>query len=177
LYAIRKSAFTPVAKSTVLEDLIIPMNARKLGFAVAYDPEAIGIEYAASTVSGEFTRRVRIAMGSFRSIAQLSAIPMDFFTVLALVSHKFARWFVFLFAVIFFGSNLLLIGEPLYQVVLAMQVAFYSAALLGYLTRGSDRGLRIARLGYFLVAMNWAFVVGLYRCLAGRDGVKWQKVA
>jgi len=177
LYAIRRSAFTPVAKSTVLEDLIIPMNARKLGFAVAYDPEAIGIEYAASTVAGEFTRRVRIAMGSFRSIAQLSAVPMDFFTILALVSHKFARWFVFLFAVIFFASNLLLLTDPLYQVVFLMQAGFYFAALLGYLTRGSEHGFRVARLGYFLVAMNWAFVVGLYRCLAGRDGVKWQKVA
>jgi hypothetical protein len=102
---------------------------------------------------------------------------MDFFTILALVSHKFARWFVFLFAVIFFASNLLLLTDPLYQVVFLMQAGFYFAALLGYLTRGSEHGFRVARLGYFLVAMNWAFVVGLYRCLAGRDGVKWQKVA
>jgi cellulose synthase/poly-beta-1,6-N-acetylglucosamine synthase-like glycosyltransferase len=177
LYAIRKSAFSPIAKSTVLEDLIIPMNARKKGFAVAYDPEAIGIEYAAATVAGEFTRRVRIAMGSFRSIAQLSAIPMDFFTILALVSHKFARWFVFLFAAALMISNLFLLSKPLYQATAVAQALFYLAALYGYLFRSRDHGMRVAKLGYFLVAMNWAFVVGLYRCLAGRDGVKWQKVA
>ena len=177
LYAIRKSAFSPVAKNTVLEDLIIPMNARKLGFAVAYDPEAIGIEYAAATVAGEFTRRVRIAMGSFRSIAQLSAIPMDFFTILALVSHKFARWFVFLFAIALMVSNMFLLNKPLYQATAVVQVLFYLAAFYGYISRGREHGMRVAKLGYFLVAMNWAFVVGLYRCLAGRDGVKWQKVA
>jgi cellulose synthase/poly-beta-1,6-N-acetylglucosamine synthase-like glycosyltransferase len=177
LYAMRRNAFTPVPKSTVLEDLIIPMNARKLGFSVAYDPEAIGIEYAAATVAGEFTRRVRIAMGSFRSIAQLSAIPMDFFTILALVSHKFARWFVFLFALVLLASNICLLDQRFYQFAFLAQMTFYSAALFGYLFRGRDHGIRLAKLGYFLVAMNWAFVVGLYRCLAGRDGVKWQKVA
>lgn len=177
LYAIRHDAYAPVAINTVIEDFIIPMNARKHGYSVVYDPEAIGTEYAASTVAGEFTRRVRLAVGSFRSIRQLLSVPMDFYTALALVSHKLMRWFVFLFGVFLFVGNIPLLNRPVYQVAFLLQIAFYLAALSGYLLRERQHKLRIAKLGYFLVAMNWAFVVGLFRCLAGRDSVKWQRVA
>ncbi|HWR37607.1 MAG TPA: glycosyltransferase family 2 protein [Clostridia bacterium] len=177
LYAMRRSAYSPIAKNTIIEDLIIPMGARKLGLAVLYDPEAIGVEYAASTVAGEFTRRVRLAIGSFRSIGQLLRIPVDFYTALALVSHKLLRWFVFLFAIVLFVSNMALLNRSIYQLAFLLQIAFYLSALVGYLLRDRAHNLRLVRLGYFLVAMNWAFVLGLYRCLAGRDNVKWQRVA
>src|SRR6266403_218777 len=64
-YALRRNAYIPLAPGTVLDDFVIPMNARKAGYRVLYDPEAIATDYAPESIKGEFTRRVRLATGSF----------------------------------------------------------------------------------------------------------------
>src|SRR5258707_2538064 len=64
-YAMRRNAYIPLAPGTVLEDFLIPINARKAGYRVLYDPEAIATDYAPESIKGEFTRRVRLATGSF----------------------------------------------------------------------------------------------------------------
>jgi cellulose synthase/poly-beta-1,6-N-acetylglucosamine synthase-like glycosyltransferase len=71
IYALRRQCYRPLAPDTVLEDLVISMSARNLGYRVLYDPEATATDFAASSVAGEFTRRVRLAVGSFRALRQL----------------------------------------------------------------------------------------------------------
>ena len=46
----------------------------------------------ASTVAGEFTRRVRLAVGSFRTLGQFLRIRLDAATAFAFISHKLLRW-------------------------------------------------------------------------------------
>ena len=58
------------------------MRARRLGFSVLYDPEAVAIEFPASTVSGEFTRRVRLRFdfgSGARAVANNGAAGMPNF--------------------------------------------------------------------------------------------------
>lgn len=52
------------------------MNARREGYRVVYDPEAIATDYAPEGIEGEFTRRVRLATGSFTSLIDLLRVPM-----------------------------------------------------------------------------------------------------
>ena len=56
------------------------------------------------------------------------------------------------------------------------QLFFYVWATLGYLFRKQMQGVRFALVGYFLLAMNLAFLVGFFRYLAGRQEVTWQRV-
>src|SRR5579863_903041 len=91
-YAIRRECFQPIAAATLLDDFVIPMNARKRGFRVVYDPEAVATEFAGDSVAQEFTRRVRLAVGSFRALPELIRTPMRGFTGVAFVSHKLLRW-------------------------------------------------------------------------------------
>jgi hypothetical protein len=75
----------------VLEDLVIPMNARKLGYRVLYDPEAIGMTFAASSVAGEFTGASG-RHGELPSAGTDSAHAARPVTAFAFFSHKFLRW-------------------------------------------------------------------------------------
>lgn len=175
VYAMRRECFHPLSEDTILDDLLTPMNARRAGLEVVYDPEAEAIDLAASNVAGEFARRVRIAVGSFRALGEVLRVPLDGVTCLALLSHKLLRWFLPFFLLALLISNALLANREFYQVMLAAQIAFYIAALLGYLFRRRDRGGRLLRLCYYLSAMHFAFLVGFIRFLTGRGRTVWVK--
>mgnify|MGYP005818474479 CR=1 FL=1 len=83
MYALRRECYRPLQISVLVEDFVIPMNARKRGYRVVYDPEAVGTKFAADSVAGEFTRRVRIAVGSFRALGELFRTPLRPFTHLS----------------------------------------------------------------------------------------------
>jgi cellulose synthase/poly-beta-1,6-N-acetylglucosamine synthase-like glycosyltransferase len=177
IYALRRECFSPIPQNTILEDFVIPMRARRLGFCVLYDPEAVAIEFPASSVSGEFTRRVRLAVGSFRALGDLVRVPWRGFTPFALISHKLLRWLVPFFAITLLLSNIFVMHSPSYRVALAAQVLFYCWAGLGFFFYQHMRRVRYGLVPYFLFAMHLAFIVGFFRCLVGADRAVWQKVS
>jgi cellulose synthase/poly-beta-1,6-N-acetylglucosamine synthase-like glycosyltransferase len=177
IYALRRECFSPIPQNTILEDFVIPMRARRLGFSVLYDSEAVAIEFPASSVSGEFTRRVRLAVGSFRALGDLVRVPWRGFTPFALISHKLLRWLVPFFAITLLASNVFLVHSPSYRVALAAQVFFYCWAGLGFFFYQHMRRVRYGLVPYFLFAMHLAFIVGFFRCLVGADRAVWQKVS
>ena len=174
IYALRRRAYKPLPADTVLDDFVIPMNARDAGYRILYDPEALAIEVAPSTVSGEFSRRVRLATGSFGALADFARIRLDPVTAFAFLSHKVCRWFVpfFLFSLLI--SNFFLSGA-FFRLALMAQIIFYLWAGFGFFLRRRLPHIRYALLPYFLFAMNFAFVVGFYRFLIGRRNVMWQR--
>lgn len=176
IYALRRECYRPLPKETLIEDFLIPMNARKQGYRVLYDPEAVATDYPALTVGGEFARRVRLAVGSYRALGELLRVPMPGFTLLAFVSHKMLRWTLGFLLIGLAGSNLFLIRTPFYRFALLAQLAFYAWAALGFIFRHSLQRVRFALIGYFLLAMNLAFLVGFIRFLVGRQEVTWQRV-
>jgi cellulose synthase/poly-beta-1,6-N-acetylglucosamine synthase-like glycosyltransferase len=177
LYALRRSCYAPIPSTTVIEDLMIPMNVRKLGLKVIYDPEVVATDIAGPSISSEFTRRVRIAVGSFRALRALSYTPLDINTCLALFSHKLLRWVLPFIAAGILVSNLLLLDDRFYVFTFLAQMLFYAWAAWGYLFRDRLDGIKYAKLGYYLVAMHFAFVVGLFKFLIGREEVRWQRVS
>jgi cellulose synthase/poly-beta-1,6-N-acetylglucosamine synthase-like glycosyltransferase len=176
LYAMRRIAFKPFAPGTLIEDLIAPMNVRDAGLSVVYDPEAIATDVAAASVGGEFRRRVRIARGSFRALGQIFRLRLPPFTMFAFVSHKVLRWLVGHFALIMLLSSLFLLQYRVYAILFAAQLAFLCWAAIGYLGRDRLRNVRFALLGYFLFAMNLAFLIGFARSLGTAKEGTWQRV-
>ncbi|MDE3136581.1 MAG: glycosyltransferase family 2 protein [Acidobacteriota bacterium] len=177
IYAVRRCCFRPIAPDTILEDFLVPMTARRLGYRVLYDPEARACDTAAPTVGGEFTRRARIAAGSFRALAPLARAALTSPAVLwAFLSHKLLRWLAPVFLLALGAASLVLRTRPVYGFALALQAAFYLWALAGLVFRDRLREVRFALVGYFLVAMNLAFLVGLARSVSGRQPVTWTRV-
>jgi cellulose synthase/poly-beta-1,6-N-acetylglucosamine synthase-like glycosyltransferase len=177
IYALRRECFRPLEPDDVIDDFVIPMRARKLGFRVVFDPEAEAVEFAGRSVKDEFTRRTRIALGSFHALGELSRVPLTPVACLSFFSHKFLRWVLPFLLIGLFASNLLLLDGAIYRVALAVQGSFYLLAGVGFLFR--ERGTRVplAMLCYFLVAMNVAFLVGFLRFVGGHKQTAWERAA
>jgi cellulose synthase/poly-beta-1,6-N-acetylglucosamine synthase-like glycosyltransferase len=176
IYAIRRPCYPGLDADVVVEDLVIPMHARRLGYRVVYDPQARGMDFAAPTVAGEFTRRVRVAVGSFRAVPRLVRTRLDPMTAFALFSHKLLRWVLPFPLLGLLVASAVLAPRPFYRAVLGAQLLFYLWAGLGLLFRHRMQGVRFALLAYYLLAMHLAYLVGLARCLAGRRETTWQRV-
>jgi cellulose synthase/poly-beta-1,6-N-acetylglucosamine synthase-like glycosyltransferase len=177
IYAIRRECYVPLPPGTLVEDLLVPMNARRTGHRVLYDPEAVGRDFAAASVAGEFTRRVRIATGSFQALPRLATIRLGAMTAFAFFSHKVLRWVLPLLLIGVFVTSVLLASHPFYRAVLVAHGFFYAWAGLGFLFRERLQGVRYALLGYYLVAIHLAYLVGLVRYATRRTAPAWQRAS
>ncbi len=177
IYALRRECFVPLSADTLVEDLVVPMTARRLGFRVLYDPNARGTDFAAPTVAGEFSRRVRIATGSFRALGGLLRGPLDPVTAFAFVSHKLLRWMLPFLLIGMLVTSATMVDSPLYRALFVLQVLFYAWALAGYLLRPRIQRIRYALVPYYLLAIHVAFLVGFVRYLCGRREIEWRQVS
>lgn len=168
IYAVRRGCYPRLTSDTILDDLVVPMNVRCLGYQVVYDPEATAVEVAAATVGEELTRRARLAMGSFRALKRFMFIPLRPAVTLAFFSHKLLRWLAPFFLIGLFVSNLFLLESRFYFAVLLVQLLFYLWAGMGFLFRERVKSVPYALVGYFLLAMQVAFLVGFFRFLRRR---------
>ncbi|HLJ17354.1 MAG TPA: glycosyltransferase family 2 protein [Bryobacteraceae bacterium] len=175
IYAMRRACYHPLNPDTLLDDFVAPMNARKLGYQVLYDPEAKAIDFAAAGIGGEFTRRVRLAMGSFRALPGLIRTPMPGFTLLAFLSHKFLRWILPFVLIVLLLSNLLLVSKTPYLIALAGQLFLYFWSSLAVIFNRRLSRLPFVLVGFFMLAMNVAFLVGFWRCFRNRQEGTWQQ--
>jgi cellulose synthase/poly-beta-1,6-N-acetylglucosamine synthase-like glycosyltransferase len=176
IYAMRRECFVPFPADTLVEDLLVPMNARRAGYRVLYEPDAIATDFAASSVAGEFTRRVRIATGSFRALGGILRGPMDPLTAFAFFSHKLLRWILPFLLLGMLLTSAALLDRPLYRALFAAQLVFYAWAAVGCVFRQRVQGIRFALVAYYLLAMHLAFVVGFIRFVSGRRGNEWRQV-
>jgi len=175
IYAMRRECFVPLAADTLVEDLVVPLAARRRGFRVGYDPEATAVDFAPTTVGGEFTRRVRIATGSFRALGEIFSARLDLLTGFAFLSHKLLRWFLPFFLGGMLVTSAVLAGSPVYRALLVIQLAFYAVGLAGFLFRQRLRGVRYVMVPYYLLAMHLAFLVGFVRFLGGPKATEWRR--
>lgn len=177
IYALRRQCYPKLTADDVIEDCLIPMYARRLGYRVLYDPEAVGYEIPPSSVEGEFSRKVRFAVGGFRSLGTLTraALESSLGMALAFISHKVLRWVVPFLLIGLLVSDALLLSSTFYRAFFALQIIFYLWAGLGFVFRDRIGKVRFALLGYYLVAMNVALAVGFLRFLAGRQETLWQR--
>lgn len=176
IYALRRSCYRPLEPGDVIDDFLIPMRARQMGYRILHDPEALATEFSADSVKSEFTRRVRLATGSFRALARLRGPFPGSLAGWALFSHKVLRWVLPFLLIGLLISNLFLLGHPFYRVAFLCQLAFYCWAALGFLFRQRMQRVRYALVGYFLVAMHVAFLVGFWRYLSRQTDSTWQRV-
>ncbi|MGH9467968.1 MAG: glycosyltransferase [Terriglobales bacterium] len=174
LYAVRKCCFPKLARTAWIEDFLVPMHARRMGFRVAYEPDAWAWETAAPSVGGEFRRRARLAVGSFRALRTLLHTPLDAATRWAFVSHKLLRWCVPFLLLLALAVSIALAGLPLYRGLLGLQLLAYAVAAAGAL--GLARRSRLAQAWYFFLAMNAAFLWGFLLFVFDHGESAWQQV-
>src|SRR5262249_60077968 len=133
---------------TLIDDFVIPLEARRRsGCRIVYDTAAVAFEETAPTIRAEFRRRVRIGAGGFQSIGMLWPLlsPRHGWVALTFLCHKILRWVCPFLLITALVGNLLLLGDLLFGGLLASQLGFYAAAVLGNWLPARPRFLRVLR--------------------------------
>lgn len=173
---VRRRDFRSVPRSVILDDVLVPMRLRLAGQQVVL-VEAAKAYDAAFEDGREFGRKARTLAGNYQIFAWMPEllVPWRNPSWFETVSHKVLRlvcpWLLVLLFLAPLASLLATNPQPVaLQWVLgflAVQIAFYGAALLG-----ASAG-RLGSLARTFVMMNWAAQVGLFRFLSRRQRVTW----
>jgi cellulose synthase/poly-beta-1,6-N-acetylglucosamine synthase-like glycosyltransferase len=180
IYAIRREVFAPIPNETVVDDFVIPLQAKlRTGCAITYDPGAMALEESPATIGSEFHRRCRIGAGGFQSIAILWKImnPRLGWVAFTFLSHKILRWICPFFLLTLILSNFLLWHEPFYQATLIAQLGFYLLSLAAVFVPPRPKVFKFLRLTSMFTGMNAALLVGFWRWLRGSQKGAWKRTA
>ncbi|MBX9581554.1 MAG: glycosyltransferase family 2 protein [Gemmataceae bacterium] len=183
IYAVRKDIFPAVTPGTLIDDFVIPMNARRAtGCRIVYDTKAVASEETAPTIRAEFRRRVRIGAGGYQSIALLWPLlsPAHGWVALTFFCHKIVRWVCPFFLLAALVLNVLLFLDPAADQLraawlLAAQAGFYALAAAGNWVPARPRWLRFFRLPTLFASMNLALFFGFFRWLFGPKTGTWKR--
>jgi cellulose synthase/poly-beta-1,6-N-acetylglucosamine synthase-like glycosyltransferase len=180
IYAIRKDLQKPIPPDTIVDDLVLPLQAKlRSGCAIVYESGAVAYEETPAAISSEFHRRSRIGAGGFQSIGLLGGLlhPRHGWTTFTFLSHKVLRWLCPFFLLGLLASNLLLLGQPFYRGFLLGQAAFYLLSLLAAYLPPRPRFLKPLRLTTMFTGMNAALLVGFWRWVRGTQKGAWRRTA
>ncbi len=180
IYAIRRELFRPIPPATIIDDFVIPLGAKlRTGCAIVYESRAVAYEETPKAIGSEFRRRTRIGAGGFQSIGMLWRLlhPRYGWTAFSFLSHKLLRWVCPFLLIGLLASNLCLLGEPLYQAMLAGQAAFYLLAVGAAWLPPGVKVLKPLRLTTMFAGMNAALLVGFWRWLCGTQKAAWERTA
>jgi cellulose synthase/poly-beta-1,6-N-acetylglucosamine synthase-like glycosyltransferase len=179
LYAIRRTLFTQLPPSTIVDDFVIPLRILEQGYKVVYEASAVAHEETTEDYNKEFGRRARIAAGNFQSLRMVPGLllPTAGFPAFAFWSHKLLRWCAPALMAVALLANLFLLDSVFYRLTLFTQVMFYALAYLGKAGVLKGTGRRIASMAYYFVTMNLAIVVGFWRFLRNAQKAAWDRTA
>ncbi|MCY1023838.1 glycosyltransferase family 2 protein [Pyxidicoccus sp. MSG2] len=180
LYAIRRTLFTELPPSTIVDDFVIPLRILEKGYKVVYEEQAVAHEETTEDYDKEFGRRARIAAGNFQSLRMVPGLllPTAGFPAFAFWSHKLLRWCAPALMGAALLANVFLLDSMFYRFTLFGQALFYALAYLGktgVLKRGTSK--RVASVAYYFVTMNLAIVVGFWRFLRNTQRAAWDRTA
>ena len=175
IYAIRKSCWPGIPDNTFVDDFVIGMRVREQGVRVVYDTEAVATEELPQSIGHEMTRRIRIGAGDFQALflCWRSLLPWRGFHSIAFWSHKVLRWFTPFLMIAALVSNVALASHPFFAVLLAVQLAFYTLALVGTFMR--RRKMVAFSAPHYFVIINLALLFGFFRFITGTQQVAWKR--
>ncbi len=182
IYAIRRNLFVPLQPDDI-SDFTLPLRIVAAGYRGVYEPSAVCYEDTAASFDGEFRRKVRIVNRSLQAVRRvpqvLNPLRVGRFAV-QLCLHKVMRWLLPFFLVLALVLNLamvsmsgdFLVGKPVYEFILLVQVGFYAIALSGMLP--TLRRSKLILLPYYFLVSNVAAAVGVIMQLSGRTISVWR---
>lgn len=182
LFSVRTALYQPVSANSILDDFMISMLIAQKGYRIVYEPEAYASENSSANVGEELKRKIRIAAGGIQSICWLAPLLIPFKQpVLSFqyISHRVLRWTVvpFLMILVLILNIIIVVRGAtwLYQLMLAAQVAFYLAALAGWLLEQRKLKVKLLFIPYYFCMMNYAVLAGIKRFLTGKQSAAWEK--
>jgi len=174
--AVRKSLYEPMQPDQ-LPDFILPLKVIEQRFRVVYEPKAILREETLKSSKDEYRMRTRVSLRALWALKEMKQLLNVFkygvFSV-ELFSHKFLRYFAFVFLILLYLVNAALwMGGPLYRALFVLQTLFYACALIGYQAERRGRHYRPLSLPYYFTLVNLAAGHAFLKFLAGTRQAIW----
>jgi cellulose synthase/poly-beta-1,6-N-acetylglucosamine synthase-like glycosyltransferase len=179
LYALRRSLFRPIPTQTILDDVVIPMQAVVEGTRCLFEPAAIAFDLPSDSTSKESIRKRRTIAGAAQLIVNHPSwlLPWRNPIWLEFVSHKLARLVSPLLLGLAMIANVALSAAPIYGVLLTLHVTFYLSALAGWLFQRTGRRSALFGAQLMFVALNLTTIAALCDAFRGRFRATWQRTA
>ena len=183
-YAVRRDAIAArverFAADTLLDDVAIPMLATEAGGRCVFEASAIAYDRPSTTTGQETVRKRRTIAGAaqlaWRNIAW--SLPGGHPLWWEFASHKVARLAGPLLLVGAMGANLALLGQGgFYRGLLAVQLACYLVAAIGYVCQTAGLRSRLASPFLMFLTLNLTTVVGVWDAMRGRFNSAWERSA
>ena len=176
-YVIRKSLFKPIPGQSILDDVVIPMQAVTQGYRCLFEPGAVIYDAPSKSTRQESIRKRRTIAGAAQLVQLFPSwiVPMNNPIWMEYVSHKLLRLVSPLLLLVVVLTNLALVSHPVYAGIMMAQVVFYSAALIGWICQAIGR--RVACFGppLMFVTLNLTTVLALWDAARSRYRVTWQR--
>ena len=175
--AVRRGLLKPIPAGIILDDVYWPLQVVMAGGRVVYDESARAFDRLPEHAGDEFRRKVRTLCGNFQLLARLPSAAMPWRDPLWLqyLSHKIAR-LVVPWALLAMLITSAAIPQPFFRVMLAAQIVFYVAALVGLLGRPQGHSKFVSAAASFVV-LNAAAWIAFWVWITGRADRAWRKVS
>ncbi|MBC8114899.1 MAG: glycosyltransferase family 2 protein [Candidatus Saccharimonas sp.] len=176
-YAIRKSLFRPIPEQTILDDVVIPMQAVTRGYRCVFEPAARVFDEPSQSSGQESVRKRRTIAGA----AQLVRLFPEWLSPahnplwFEYVSHKLMRLLAPLLMVLALATNLMLLNSPAYWFLLNVQAVFYVSAAIGWLFQRQGRRSSLFGPSLMFVTLNLTTTLALWDAFRAKYRVTWQK--
>lgn len=181
LFAIQTRLFEKMPSDTLLDDFILSLRIAQKGYKIAYCKEAYATETASLNMKEEEKRKIRISAGGLQSIYRLSKLFNIFhYPILSFqfISHRVLRWTItpiILFLLLPVNLILSYQGEPLYIILLILQVLFYTIAYAGYKFEQRNIRNKLLFIPYYFTFMNVNVIKGIFYLSRNKGNGAWSK--
>ena len=175
IYAVRKADYRHIDLVNS-HDYELPLYAGLNHKRALYNPKAIAVEKAGQTTADEFKRKVRmqrrILTNIFTNLRRLNIFDYGWFSFFHF-GHKTLRYMQAFFHIVLFIANLAVLNEGIfYKLFFLGQVAFYTLAVIGQLSKAKSKIFYFPR---YYCAMMLAQILGAYKELRGGSKATWEK--
>jgi len=166
LYAIRKSAWTPIPANTFMEDFFQTMCVTLNGKQIVFNEKAIGLEDISTSIEEEYKRKIRISIGNFQNLKRFRKVlrtpwkPLGF----AFLFHKVLRWLTPVLAIVACIASL---WTPYWPITCSVFILLPVTQFLWIKVFPPNA------LAYFCM-MNLGLLVGLIKYSKGVRSSVWQ---
>jgi len=178
LTAFPKKLFKPIPLF-LADDTFLPFHILQMGYKVIYEPKIIVNALTFTDSIGEFKVRERNANLDTSALIFMKSLcnPFKhFMPSLMLISHKLGRWLVPFFFIIIFSINISLLGEPIYDLLFAVQLLGYSLSFLGFILYSAGIENKYLTALYYFLLVNIAATIGFTKAIFGYRQTKWEPV-
>lgn len=178
IYSIRRELYEPLPRD-IISDLVEPLKILEKGYRIVFERDALAYELTTESTPQEFKMRVRVISRGMDGLLYVKKLfnPFKFGLVsFQLISHKILRWFIPLFIIVLFFTNIFLLSDRFYVLTFIAQIVFYFLALLGWITDSLNMKTKIFSIPLYFCIVNLASFVSLVRIILRKKSVTWEPI-